>query len=183
MRAVLAVFIMLVVGGIVHIGSLFFLPYGSADDAFSRLSRLASAQGVTLLDESTAHGLPFFDAAISMGVCRYDLANGPFRVRTRLSDTFLTVVFAEDKRGIFSSVSDRAATGGALDVVVATPSQLARIAALDDKNEAVEEVRIMASGTRGIALIKVLVDRASSRAHAEMIIRDARCDAETLPAQ
>ncbi|CAN1509062.1 COG5436 Predicted integral membrane protein [Rhabdaerophilaceae bacterium] len=181
MIALLHLVIIVVVAGLVHIGGIFILPRTVHDDAFSVLARIASDQGVTLLPAEAQLKMPLVDPHVAIGVCRYSLAEGPLRIRTGLSDTFMAVVFAREHYGIFASVNDRAATSGALDVVLAMPEQLSRIAGLDDSNEAVEEVRIPAPGPRGIAIIKVLVDRPSGREAAEAIIRAVQCGAEALP--
>lgn len=175
---------LLIVGvfaGLMHIAGLFVLPRMTQDDAFSIFSRLSGPDGVTLIAEENLRQMPFVDPHVAIGICRFDLSMGPFRVRTGLSDTFLAVVFAREQHGILASVSDRAATSGALDVVLATPAQLERIAKLDDGNEAIEEVRVPATQTRGIAIIKVLIDRPSSRPGAEAIIRAVQCGSEALP--
>jgi uncharacterized membrane protein len=181
MIALLHLLIALVVAGIVHITGLFVLPGTTQDDAFSVFSRQATTDGITLISEENLAQMPFVDPNVAVGICRFDLSVGPFRVRTGLSDTFLAVVFAREQHGILASVSDRAATSGALDVVLATPAQLERMAALDDGNEAIEEVRVPSGQTRGIAIIKVLVDRPSSRLGAEAVIRAVQCGSEALP--
>lgn len=170
-----------VVAGLIHIAGVFALPRMANEDAFSVLARAATGDGVTLVSEETIRRMPFVDPNAAIGVCRFDLTAGPFRVRTGLSETFLVVVFAREKHGILSSVSDRAATGGALDVVLATQAQLERIARLDDGSEAIEEIRVASPQSRGIAIIKVLVDRESSRASAEAVIRGVQCQSEALP--
>lgn len=181
MRVLLHGFVILVFAGLVHIGSVFLIPDIARQDIFSRLAQEAQDGAVTLITPERIRQLPFADPFTAIAVCRYDLSSGPLRVRTSLSQTFLTVVFAEDRRGIFSSVSDRAATSGALDVVLALQPQLDRIAALDDKSEAVEEIRIVAERPRGIAIIKVIVDRPSGREAAEAVLRGAMCQQEDLP--
>lgn len=181
MIALLHGLIVLVFAGLTHIAGIFLLPRTTQDDAFSVLARLAAEPGIALLPTATQQKLPLIDPHVAIGVCRYNLDDGPLRVRTGLSETFMVVVFAREQHGIFASVSDRAATSGALDVVLATQQQLARIASLDDANEAVEEVRVPAPAPRGIAIIKVLVDRPSSRETAEAVIRAVQCTQETLP--
>lgn len=180
MRAVLALFIVAVVAGLTHILSLIATPLLLKEDVFSRLGERAG-QGLHVLEPEEVRRLPFADPAMALAVCRYDLASGPLRVRTELSETFLVVVFAEEGRGIFSSVSDRAATSGVLDVVLATQAQLDQINALDDRNEAVEEIRVLAQRPRGVAILKVLIDRPSSREKALAVLRAARCEGEALP--
>lgn len=181
MTLLLHVFIAAVVAGLVHVGALFALPRTTTDDVFSTLSREASGPGITLVPEDRIRALRFVDPNVAIGICRFDLRQGPFRVRTGLSETFLAVVFAREQSGIITSVSDRAATSGALDVVLATPDQLRRIGDLDESGEAIEEIRVESPSRTGIAIIKVLVDRPSGRPNAEDVLRAVQCGSEALP--
>ncbi len=181
MRILVYLLLFLVVAGLAHIASLFALPRFTSSDVFSRLEQDAPVNALVAIDEKAVLHIPFADPAFALAVCRYDLSEGPLRIRVPLSETFLAVVFAERRHGIFASISDRAATGGNLDVVLATPAQLERIAKLDEEDQAIEEVRIPASRTQGIAILKVFVDRASSRERAETVLREAQCNGETLP--
>lgn len=181
MRALLHLVIVLIFAGLAHLVSLLLLPLSSERDVFTRVLRLIGTDGVSLIPAAIAEQFAFADSYIALGACRYDLSAGPMRIRTRVSPTFLALVFAEDRRGIFSSVSDRAATHGVLEIVLATPAQLSRIADLDDPNEAVEEIRIEAPSPRGLVLIKVVVDRPSGREIAQTVIQNTRCEIEFLP--
>lgn len=167
--------------GIAHIASTFALPRLVRTDAFSRLGAEAPINTLAAIDDTVLRQLPYADPAFALSVCHYDLSDGPLRIRVPLSETFLAIVFAEYHRGVFSSVSDRAATGGSLDVVLATQAQLDRIARLDEEDQAIEEIRIVAPRPQGLAIVKVFSDRPSSRERAEAILRDARCDSESLP--
>ena len=181
MRAFVWLVLFVVIAGISHIASTFALPRLVRSDAFSRLEAEAPLNAIAFIPEETARQLPYSDPAFALAVCRYDLGSGPLRVRVPLSETFLAIVFAEPHRGIFSSVSDRAATGGSLDVVLATQAQLDRIARLDEEDQVVEEVRIVAPRAQGLAIIKVFVDRPSGRERAEAVLREAQCTSEVLP--
>lgn len=181
MTFLLHLFIAAVIAGLVHLAGLFALPRMTSDDVYSTLSREATGAGIALLPEERLRALRFVDPNVAIGICRFDLSAGPFRVRTGLSETFLAVVFAREQSGIITAVSDRAATGGALDVVLATPRQLQRIAELDESGEAIEEIRVPSPSRMGIAIIKVLVDRPSGRGNAEAVIRDVQCGSEALP--
>lgn len=170
-----------VVAGLAHIVSLFALPFLARGDVFSRLETAAPLNAIAEVPIEIARELPFTDPAYALAVCRYDLADGPLRVRVPLSETFLAITFAERRRGIFSSVSDRAATGGSLDVVLATQSQLEQITRLDEEDQAIEEIRVAAPRPAGLAIIKVFIDRPSGRERAEAILREAQCAQEKLP--
>ncbi len=181
MRTLPYVLLFIVIVGITHIASIFALPRFTHSDIFSRLEADRPVNALVPVDDKTLRQYPYADPAFAVSVCRYDLSEGPLRIRVPLSETFLVIVFAERQRGIFSSVSDRAATRGSLDVVLATEAQLERITKLDEEDQAVEEIRIMAPRPQGLALLKVFVDRVSSRERAETVLREARCDSEALP--
>lgn len=181
MKAAAYLLLFVIVTGLTHLGSLFALPHVARTDIFSRLEAGAPVNTLALIDAKDLSTFPYADPAFALAVCRYDLTEGPARVRVPLSETFLAIVFAEPGRGIYSSVSDRAATGGSLDVVVATERQLARIARLDEEDQAVEEIRVTAPARQGLAILKVFVDRPSSRERAEALLREARCESEVLP--
>jgi uncharacterized membrane protein len=181
MPASLLAFVFVLMAVLAHIVSLFLLPFGTKDDIFSMLERGAATNSIALIDPADLMGLPYVDPAVAMAVCHYDLAPGPVRIRVPLSETLLSITLAERHRGIYSSMSDRAATSGSLDLVVATQAQLDRITRLDNEDQAIEEIRIAAQRTTGLAILKVFVDRPSSRARAQAVLRAARCMSEVLP--
>ncbi len=181
MPATLLALVFVLMAALAHITSLFILPFGTRDDIFSRLERGAATNSIALIDAEDMKGLPLVDPAVAMAVCHYDLSGGPVRLRVPLSETFLSISLAERHRGIYASVSDRAATGGSLDLVVATQAQLDRITRLDDEEQAIEEIRITARRLTGVAILKVFVDRPSSRSRAQEVLRAARCESEILP--
>lgn len=181
MPLALLVFVFALMLVLAHIISLFALPFLTQDDIFSRLERGAATNQIALISEADMKTLPLVDPAMAMAVCHYDLTNGPVRLRVPLSETFLSISLAQRHRGIYASVSDRAATGGSLDLVVATQEQLDRITRLDEEDQAIEEIRIAAPRATGLAILKVFVDRPSSRAGAVAVLHAARCEAELLP--
>lgn len=181
MRAVVLAILFAIVAGLTHIVGILLIPYFSQRDIYSRLEAGAPPNQLVLIDKADLKAFPFADTNLAVAVCRYDLTGGPVRLRVPLSETFLVLALAERRLGIFASVSDRAATGGILDVVVATTPQLDRIARLDDEDQAVEEIRVAAPGLKGLAILKVFIDRPSSRERAEALLRRAQCESEALP--
>lgn len=181
MSALVHLVLFAVVAGLTHIVSIFLIPLVTHQDIFSRLEAGAPVNQLAAIDNADLKSFPFADTNLAVAICRYDLTTGPVRLRVPLSETFLVITLAERTSGIFSSVSDRAATRGVLDVVVATAPQLDRIARLDDEDQAVEEIRVAAPGSKGLAILKVFIDRPSSREKAEALLRRAQCESESLP--
>ena len=181
MRALLILLVAAVTAGLAHVATLLLVPRLLPASAFDRLADEAPVNAVQPVPDALAAALPFADPAILLARCRYDLGDGPLRLRSRLSASYLAVVFAAERKGIFASVSDRAATSGVLDVVLATRAQLDRIEALDTEGEAVDEIRLVAPAPRGLALFKLVVERPSAREEARELLAQASCETEALP--
>ena len=79
-----------------------------------------------------------------------------------------------------AGLTDRAATQGILDVVVATADQMDKITALDSDDEPVQEIRITSADDLGLVLVRGLVPTRSERADVERLLRTATCEAESL---
>jgi uncharacterized membrane protein len=181
MRLVMGALIFIVVAGFTHIVSLFALPRLVREDAFNWLAKDAPLHAMARVEPGRMRSSTHIDPNFTLAVCRYDLAGGPLRIRVPLSETFTAISFAELGQGIFASVSDSAATSGSLDIVLATPTQIAKIASLDEEDKVVEEIRMRAPRLRGLAILSVFVDRPSARERAEALLAQARCEQETLP--
>lgn len=181
MRVIFYGLVFVVVAGLTHILSLFAVPKLAKGDAFHWLAQDAPIHAVAIVEPARMRSSTHIDPNFALGVCRYDLSGGPLRIRVPLSESFTSVTFGELGTGVFASVSDRAATGGSLDVVLATPAQAAKIAALDEEDQVVEELRVRAPSPRGLAILSVFVDRPSGRERANAALAQARCDQEGLP--
>lgn len=181
MRLLFALLVFVTVAGLSHVLSLFAVPRLAREDAFTWLGKDAPLHAVAAVEPARLRSSTHIDPNFALGVCRYDLTSGPVRLRIPLSEAFTSVTLADPGHGIFASVSDRAATGGSLDVVLATPEQAARIAALDEEDQVVEEIRVTAPRARGLAVLAVFIDRPSARERAAARLAQARCDAEVLP--
>lgn len=172
--------LLFLVSGLAHFASLLAYPTLTKQDAFSRILVHAPENNMAPIPEHVIRDLPFFDPYIRLAACRYNLALGPVRIRAPLSDTYSAIILIEPGRSIYSSISDRAAMQGAVDVVLATKPQLKRIEALSVEDEAIDEVRIQATNPTGLALIKVLMDRPSTLSHVEETLARSTCTSERL---
>lgn len=129
LRFVHAIILGLVGAGIVHVAVLLLVPQFSERDAWSRLAMAADLHKVVRFD--TQHGEPLAvksgDPLFYAAACRFDLTDGVVHVRSTGRPPFWSVsVYNRAGQNIYS-FNDRAATEGALDFVVATPSQVVEI--------------------------------------------------------
>lgn len=171
----------LVLGGIVHLASVLAIPALASPNADDRLAAFALRHAVTLLPRAAAGaGLPHRDPAIALGVCRYDLAAGPLRVRANAPDGFLSLTFYTPTGGVFYALTDRSAVRGLLDVLVLTQAQLDEVVASDPEDEPISELRLVSPGKEGFVTFRALAGEPGLYPDAEARVRAARCAPEPL---
>ena len=167
----------LVVAGIVHIVSIFAMPRLAPRDAFARMSALTAPHRMTLLPAATPEaGGPFDDPAFAQGVCRYDLSQGPVRLRATLPPDALMLLSFHARQGqIFYSMTDRSATRGKLDVLLVTRRQLDVVEANDPEDELPQDLRIIAPTLEGFLLLRALAEFPGERDDAQKRILSIFC--------
>jgi uncharacterized membrane protein len=170
-----------VVAGIVHLSTVLAMPWLATRDGFMRLNGLARDNEMVLVTaDDLSRAVPFSDPALAVAVCRYNLERGPARVRLATGSTPVSLAILRKGTGIFHSLSDKAATQGVLDVVIATRAQLERITELDTDDEAIQEIRIASADDIGLVLVRAVVPTPSQRADVEQQLKTATCEGEVL---
>ncbi len=167
----------LILAGLVHLASIFAMPRLAEKDAFARISALAPPHRVVLLAPTSAHdGAPFDDPALAQGVCRYDLSQGPVRLRASLAPDALTLFSFHGRHGqIFYSMTDRSATRGKLDVLLLTRQQLDAVEANDPEDELPQDLRIIAPTPEGFLLFRALAEFPGEMPDAQARIQAIAC--------
>lgn len=181
MLAVFYGFVFLALAGLVHLTSLVAVPLLADDDAYARLAAIATENRMRVLSPPEAAGLADAEPAVSLAVCRYSLALGPLRLAAPVGDAFLSATFLEPGTRVYHGLTDRAAFGGTIEVVVATAEQMARISALDSEDDLVQELRVTAPGENGLVILKALSPFPSQQGESEALLKRANCEIEALP--
>jgi uncharacterized membrane protein len=125
-RFLYAILLGLVGAGIVHITVLFLLPTLTERDAWSRLAAAADLYDVTPADGSdrSAPAVEAPDPLFRAVACRFDLEDGPVRLKAEGSVPFWSAsVYDRSGQNVYN-FNDRTATDGALDFVVVTSAQM-----------------------------------------------------------
>ncbi len=170
----------LVIAGLVHVATVLAIPRFAEGDAFSRAQasetldhplRIHGLSGDAPLPESW---LPNPDPAVSVGVCSYDLDDGPMRVSAQAGSLMLSVS-VHARRGAFYALTDQAAVRGGLDLVVMTRAQYDEALANDVAGEVTRDVRIVAPARRGFAVGRVIAALPSQRAAADAAVQAVGC--------
>lgn len=181
-RFLLATLAGLVLAGLVHIGVVLSIPRLSENDALSR-ARTSETLDHALRVHTLATGdspapaeawLPIPDPAVAVGVCAYDLDDGPLRVSSRTGQLMLSIA-VHGRRGAFYAVTDQAAVRGALDLVIMTRAQYDETLANEDENDVSRDVRIVAPEREGYAVVRVVAALPSQRAGANEAVQAVSC--------
>ncbi|MDO9426225.1 MAG: hypothetical protein Q7T93_05280 [Methylobacterium sp.] len=188
-RFLLATLAGLVLAGLVHIGVVLLIPRLSETDALSRARTgegLDHAMPVYTLVTGDGPAppeawLPIPDPAVAVGICAYDLADGPMRVSARTGPLMLSLA-VHGRRGAFYAVTDQAAVRGALDLVVLTRAQYDEALANADENDVSRDVRIVAPDLKGYVVVRVIAALPSQRPAANTAVQAVSCTVD-LPAE
>jgi len=169
---------------LVHIVAILIIPLFATNDSFARLSRLGPLNVTLSLPAAspTARLIPYGDPAVAVAFCRYDLSNGPLRVKAAVERfEFSSLSFHTRRGSIFYALTDRAATHGALEALVVTEEQLRAIAAKDSEDEPSQELRIVSATNEGFVMMRALSEEPSLYPQAEARARALQCAREPAP--
>lgn len=172
----------LALAGVVHVATVLAIPLLSESDALTRArtsESLDHPQPVYTLATGTEPApaeawLPIPDPSVAVGVCAFDLEDGPMRVSARTGQAMLSLA-VHGRRGAFYAVTDQAAVRGALDLVVLTRAQYDAALANEDENEPSRDVRIVAPGNQGFVVVRVIAGLPSQRPAANDAVQAVSC--------
>ena len=122
--------------------------------------------------------IPYHDPATAVAVCRFDLSNGPVRVRANAGNTFMAIAFHTLEGGVFYALTDRSAARGMMDALIVTQEQLDGLLANDPEDEPVRELRLLSPRRTGFVTFRTLALEPGLMAEAEGQLKTARCAPE-----
>lgn len=186
-RFVLATLCGLVLAGLVHVAAVLAIPYLATGDAFTR-SRATLANDTSVLvhaagtggppeaaaDPPAAGWLPRQDPAVAVGVCAYDLDDGPVRI-TAETGPLLETIALHGRNGAYYAITDQAALRGTVELVIMTKRQFDEALATADEDERNRDVRIVAPSREGFVSVRVLAALPSQQAQADEAARSVSC--------
>ena len=182
LRAALWLLAGLLLGGIVHLGSLLLLPRTATQDAYSRLVPLTEVNTMTLLAQPTpeASPLPFLDPAFAVAICRYDLGAAPLKLRTLVSRAYMSISFFTRREISYYAINDRAANRRLIELDLMTAQQRADIQ--DDEEVTAADRLIVVSPTQtGLIVLRALAPEPSALPLVRGIVASAQCTPQPAP--
>jgi uncharacterized membrane protein len=174
----------LVIAALVHFCIVLIIPTVAARDAFARLAELGPS-GVTTLLPRAAPGerrFPWDDPALAGAFCRFDLANGPVRVKAATGRAgFASLSFHTRHGAVFYALTDRAATRGRMEAVIVSPAQLRVLAAHDDEDDPSQDLRVVSPTSEGFVVMRAFSELPSLYPAASDETQAMSCVTEPLP--
>jgi len=114
---------------LVHFAMVLLVPVVATHDAFARLANLGPAGTTAALPRAgpDERRFPWDDPALAAAFCRFDLSAGPIRVKAPVGRAgFASLSFHTRRGAVFYALTDRAATHGRIEAVIATPAHRPR---------------------------------------------------------
>jgi uncharacterized membrane protein len=163
-------------GGIVHLGTVLWLPELASKDAYSRLAPVAPVNTVTPLPSPTPDNavVPFLDPAFALAVCRYDLANGPLKFSVPVSPAYTSVSFYTRNDVAYYAINDRAAGRRVIELELMTTEQRGELPG-DEEVTAADRLIVESPTLTGLILIKALAPEPGLMGAAQAALKAATC--------
>ena len=113
-------------GGIVHLTTMLILPRTATQDAYARLSEVATVVNKMVpVPPATPQSstIPFTDPAFAVAVCRYDLSAAPIKFTAPVSLAYTSVSFYTRIGVAYYAINDRAAGRRVIELNLMTTQQ------------------------------------------------------------
>jgi len=163
-------------GGIVHLSTVLWLPDLATQDAYSRLTPVTPVHAVTGLPAPTPDKsvVPFLDPAFAMAVCRYDLSGGPLKFSVPVSPAYTSVSFYTRNDVAYYAINDRAAGRRVIELDLMTSEQRAELPS-DEELTAADRLIVESPTPTGLIVIKALAPEPGLMAAAQTALKAAKC--------
>lgn len=160
-----------------HLGTILLIPRYAALDSASVFVSSGADGRADMLAMVAGQEVAVIDAdpLTAIGVCGFDLADGPLRISARSGQTPLALSVHIRGGGVFYAVTDKAAQRGVIEFVVLSQLQLEERLARDDDGDSQRELRVVAPARQGIVVIRALVRQPSDRPVAEALVKGMAC--------
>ncbi|THD44156.1 MAG: DUF1254 domain-containing protein [Bradyrhizobium sp.] len=172
------------VAALVHLCVVLVIPAVASRDAYARLAELGPVGATTPLPRAAPgeRRFPWDDPALAGSFCRFDLSNGPLRVKAPVGRAgFASLSFHTRHGAVFYALTDRAATHGKMEAVIATAAQLRVIVAHDDEDDPSQDLRVASPTSDGFVVMRAFSELPSLFAAATEEAQTLNCAIEPLP--
>jgi uncharacterized membrane protein len=166
----------MLLGGIVHLGTVLLMPRAASQDAYARLLPITSVNAVVPLSAPTPDNaiLPFMDPAFAVAVCRYDLSAGTIKLNVPVSQAYTSVTFYTRNGIAYYAINDRAAGRRSIELDLMTPAQHAQVPEEEDVTAA-DRLIIESPTSSGMIMLRALAPEPGLMPMARGALAGAQC--------
>jgi uncharacterized membrane protein len=166
----------IILGGIVHLGTILALPRTASQDAYARLEPITPVNAMTSIPRPTAAKalMPYMDPAFAVAVCRYDLAGGPMKLTAPVSQAYTSVTFYTRRGVAYYGINDRAAGRRSIELYLMTVAQHDAMPE-DSEVTAADRLIIESPSPTGLIVLRALSPEPGLMPMAQASLAGARC--------
>jgi uncharacterized membrane protein len=164
-------------GGIVHLATILWLPRTATQDAYARLTPAATQinKMVPLPPASPQNAaVPFMDPAFAVAVCRYDLSRGPIKFTAPVSPAYTSVSFYTRNGVAYYAINDRAAGRRIIELSLMTSEQREQLPAEEDVTAA-DRLIVESPTTVGLIVLRALAPEPAMMPIVSNAVAAAQC--------
>lgn len=167
----------LVLAGIVHISAVLALPWIAPLNAWSRLAAFTPTNAMVVLPAATPwrQAMPLMAPDIRYAVCRYDIADGPVRLKARVLDDPWSIAFYDEQGNNFYTLRGSDMRRTDMNIVIARAEDRIPEASADAPEAQDEIILVTSPVTSGIVMIRAPLPGPSYAERAESALADASC--------
>ena len=166
-------------GGIVHLVAVLILPNSATQDAYTRLTPIAPVNSVAAVPQPSPQNeaMPFMDPAFAAAVCRYDLSDGPIKLRVPVSPAYTSVSFYTRRGVAYYAINDRAAGRRLIELELMTSAQRSQLPE-DEEVTAADRLIVESPSNTGLIVLRALAPEPGLMPVARTVLSTATCRPE-----
>jgi uncharacterized membrane protein len=162
--------------GVIHVLTVFGVPYLATRDAWSRLSALSGQNQLYLLPIAAADTpLPFMAPDIAYAFCRFDLTAKNVSLQTQFGDASWSIAVSGRHGENFYFISGAEAKRRELRLLLVPRARLSEEASTERSEEGDEQIIVITPDMTGIAVIRAPVRGPSFAEDTIRLLQSAQC--------
>jgi uncharacterized membrane protein len=174
----------LALAGLIHIVAVLMLPSLAPRNAHARLAELGPPN--TMIEIPAAipgrQVMPMMAPDIRYAFCRFDLAEGPVRLKAAVPDELWLIALYTPEGDNFYSVVGADMKRPEIELVITSPEQTVEEAGVDAPEGSEDVIVVNAPVSEGIALIRAPLAGPSRALYAERALKATSCARYVKPA-
>lgn len=168
--------------GIIHVIAVFSMPHLVTRKAWDLLTAIGPTNSIHVLPAASPvhQSLPFMAPNVRYAVCRYDLAAGPVRLKTKVFDELSLIAFYTTSGANFYTISGTDIKRDTIEVFISTQAEPVVETDPDATDDSDNAVVVTVPSERGVVVIRTPLAGKSQAAHAEKALAEASCSTMVL---